>query len=228
LSFVLSILPTPKHRVFSTGFTGLTRLSFPHYSGYLVRSRLVFSPPGGALPAKEDVIPGLLRRFLDFSPALSILLIPSTSHSRVFSTGFAGSTRLSFVLSILPTPKHRMFSTGLTRLSFVLSIVSTTTGTSSAVDWSLPLRGRRSAGAGAVVKRRWSSTIGMGRQRLSGIQRVCYLQDSVIAYQDQAWGAGEILLNHRCTPGTPVDRYRSGYKTYILISRRGEGQGRRG
>jgi len=49
---------------------------------------------------------------------------------------------------------------------------------------------------------------------------VRYLQDNVVAYQDQAWGHGEILLNYRPTPGTPVDRYRSGYKTYILISRR--------
>jgi hypothetical protein len=32
------------------------------------------------------------------------------------------------------------------------------------------------------------------------------MQDNVIAYQDQAWGDGEILLNYRCTPGTPVDR----------------------
>ena len=51
-------------------------------------------------------------------------------------------------------------------------------------------------------------------------QKVRYLQDNVIAYQDQAWGDGEILLNDRCTSGTPVDRYRSGYNTYILISRR--------
>jgi hypothetical protein len=51
-------------------------------------------------------------------------------------------------------------------------------------------------------------------------EKVRYLQDNVIAYQDQAWGDGEILLNYRCSPGTPVDRYRSGYKTYILISRR--------
>ncbi|MEA3375339.1 MAG: hypothetical protein U9R72_03975 [Chloroflexota bacterium] len=51
-------------------------------------------------------------------------------------------------------------------------------------------------------------------------EKVRYLQDNVIAYQDQAWGDGEILLDYRCTPGTPVDRYRSGYKTYILISRR--------
>ena len=46
------------------------------------------------------------------------------------------------------------------------------------------------------------------------------LRDSIIAYQDQAWGDGEILLNYGCTPDTPVDRYRSGYKTRILISRR--------
>ena len=51
-------------------------------------------------------------------------------------------------------------------------------------------------------------------------EKVGYLQNSVIVYQDQAWGDGEFLLNYRCTPGTPVDRYRSGYKTYILISRR--------
>jgi hypothetical protein len=51
-------------------------------------------------------------------------------------------------------------------------------------------------------------------------EKVRYLQDNVIAYQDQAWGDGEILLNYRCAPGIPVDQYRSGYKTYILISRR--------
>jgi hypothetical protein len=51
-------------------------------------------------------------------------------------------------------------------------------------------------------------------------EKVRYLQDNVIAYQDQAWGDGEILINYRCTPGKPVDRYRSGHKTYVLISRR--------
>jgi hypothetical protein len=51
-------------------------------------------------------------------------------------------------------------------------------------------------------------------------EKVRYLQDNVIAYQDQAWGDGEILLNYRCTPGTPVDRYRFGHKTHILVSRR--------
>ena len=42
----------------------------------------------------------------------------------------------------------------------------------------------------------------------------------MIAYQDQAWGDGEILLNDLWTPGTPADRYRSSCKTYILVSRR--------
>ena len=51
-------------------------------------------------------------------------------------------------------------------------------------------------------------------------EKVRYLQDNVIAYQDQAWGDGEVLLNYRCTPGTPVDRYRSSHRTYILVSRR--------
>jgi len=51
-------------------------------------------------------------------------------------------------------------------------------------------------------------------------EKVRYLQDGVIAYQDQAWGDGDILLDYRCAPGKPVDQYRLGHKTYILISRR--------
>jgi len=33
-------------------------------------------------------------------------------------------------------------------------------------------------------------------------EKVRYLQDNVIAYQDQAWGNGEILIDYRCSPGT--------------------------
>ena len=51
-------------------------------------------------------------------------------------------------------------------------------------------------------------------------EQVRYLQDNVIAYQDQAWGDGKILIDYRCKPGTPVDTYRLGHKTHILISRR--------
>lgn len=51
-------------------------------------------------------------------------------------------------------------------------------------------------------------------------EKVRYLQNNIIAFQDQAWGDGKCLVNYRCKPGIPVDRYRSGYKTYILISLR--------
>lgn len=51
-------------------------------------------------------------------------------------------------------------------------------------------------------------------------EKVKYLQNNIIAFQDQAWGDGKILLNYQCKPGVPVDKYRSGYKTHILISLR--------
>jgi hypothetical protein len=55
---------------------------------------------------------------------------------------------------------------------------------------------------------------------LKKYEKVCYLQNNIIAFQDQAWGDGKNLLYYRCTPGVPVDQYRSGYKTQILISLR--------
>ncbi len=51
-------------------------------------------------------------------------------------------------------------------------------------------------------------------------QQVRYLQNNIIAYQDQAWGDGQILRNYRCSPGQSVDRYKLGHKTLILISLR--------
>jgi len=49
-------------------------------------------------------------------------------------------------------------------------------------------------------------------------EKVCYLQNNVIACQDQAWGDGEILVNCRCSPGIPVDVYRSGYRTSLAVN----------
>jgi hypothetical protein len=49
-------------------------------------------------------------------------------------------------------------------------------------------------------------------------EKVRYLQNNVIAYQDQAWGDGQILLDYRSTPGKAVDMYRPGRKTVVLIS----------
>lgn len=58
------------------------------------------------------------------------------------------------------------------------------------------------------------------RARFTKRQRVKYLQNNIIAYQDQAWGNGDILLDYRCSPGRLVDQYRPGHKTYLLISLR--------
>jgi hypothetical protein len=51
-------------------------------------------------------------------------------------------------------------------------------------------------------------------------KRVRYLQDNIIAFQDYGWGDGEILRNYRTSRGKAVDCYRSGFKTYILLSLR--------
>jgi len=49
-------------------------------------------------------------------------------------------------------------------------------------------------------------------------QKVRYLQDNIIAYQDQGWGDGTILLDYQCSPGKAVDRYHFGHKEIVLIS----------
>jgi len=49
-------------------------------------------------------------------------------------------------------------------------------------------------------------------------EKVKYLQDNIIAYQDQAWGDGKILIDYQCKPGKPVDQYTPGKRTFILIS----------
>ena len=49
-------------------------------------------------------------------------------------------------------------------------------------------------------------------------EKVRYLQNNIIAYQDQAWGDGEILKNYYCSPGKAVDFSRPGRKTIILIA----------
>src|SRR5258708_16127239 len=51
-------------------------------------------------------------------------------------------------------------------------------------------------------------------------ERVRFLQDNIIAYQDQAWGDGNIFADYKCSPGKAVDQYREGYRYRILISLR--------
>jgi hypothetical protein len=51
-------------------------------------------------------------------------------------------------------------------------------------------------------------------------QRIKFTQDNVIAYQDNAWGAGNIFADYKCSPGVAVDRYKEGHRYRILISLR--------
>jgi hypothetical protein len=51
-------------------------------------------------------------------------------------------------------------------------------------------------------------------------QRVRFLQDNIIAYQDQAWGDGNLFADYQCSPGVPVDRYQDGNRYRVLISLR--------
>lgn len=58
------------------------------------------------------------------------------------------------------------------------------------------------------------------RAKFSKRELVRYRQNNILAYQDHAWGDGEILLDYRCTPGKVVDRHRPGHRTFLLISLR--------
>ena len=60
------------------------------------------------------------------------------------------------------------------------------------------------------------------KAHFSKSKKVRYLQDNIIAYQDHAWGDGEILLNYTTSVGKLVDQYRAGYKTHLIISLREE------
>ncbi len=50
--------------------------------------------------------------------------------------------------------------------------------------------------------------------------KVKFLQDNVIAYQDYAWGDGDVQVDYKCSPGLVVDRYREGDRWNMLISLR--------
>lgn len=56
--------------------------------------------------------------------------------------------------------------------------------------------------------------------KLQRHQRVKFLQDNVIAFQDHAWGEGEIFADYKVTPGAEVDRYKDGDRWNVLISLR--------
>ncbi len=51
-------------------------------------------------------------------------------------------------------------------------------------------------------------------------QRVKFLQDNIIAFQDRAWGEGEFLSDYHCSPGLVVDKYKDGDRWNVVISLR--------
>lgn len=50
--------------------------------------------------------------------------------------------------------------------------------------------------------------------------KVRFLQDHVIAFQDQVWGDGKALASYKVSPGYIVDQYRDGDRWNVLISLR--------
>lgn len=51
-------------------------------------------------------------------------------------------------------------------------------------------------------------------------QKAKFLQDNILAFQDYAWGEGDIFKHYTCSPGTVVDCYQEGDRWNILISLR--------
>ncbi|MEO1163708.1 MAG: hypothetical protein AAFV98_08000 [Chloroflexota bacterium] len=73
------------------------------------------------------------------------------------------------------------------------------------IDYEVTLHIRDKKGATAVYTKQ---------------QHIRFLQDNIIAFQDKAWGDGEIFADYKCSPGVEVDRYRDGHRYNILISLR--------
>ena len=51
-------------------------------------------------------------------------------------------------------------------------------------------------------------------------QKVKFLQNNIIAFQDHAWGEGDIFAGYKVSPGIVADRYQEGDRWNLLISLR--------
>lgn len=49
-------------------------------------------------------------------------------------------------------------------------------------------------------------------------QKVRFLQNNVIAYEDVAWGEGDIFADYQVSPGVVADKFKEGHRYRILIS----------
>jgi hypothetical protein len=114
-------------------------------------------------------------------------------------------TRLqSWVLALVDLPWVNMV-TDLWKIGKKIIRNLSAEGVYEVIEYELTLELKDNKGERAVFQKR---------------EVVKYLQNYILTYQDQAWGDGEILIGYKCSPGTPVDRYRAGHKTHILISLR--------
>jgi len=51
-------------------------------------------------------------------------------------------------------------------------------------------------------------------------QKIRFLQNNIIAFEDYVWGDGNMMVDYRCSPGVVVDRYREADRWNVLISLR--------
>jgi hypothetical protein len=58
------------------------------------------------------------------------------------------------------------------------------------------------------------------KARFTKRQRVKFSQNNIIAFEDFAWGDGDILADYKCSPGVVVDKYKEGDRWNIVISLR--------
>lgn len=71
------------------------------------------------------------------------------------------------------------------------------------------------------LKLKWELLDSRGHEALYHKRaKVRFLENNVIAYQDMAWGLGDIFADYKCSPGVPVDFYLEGFRYRILISLR--------
>lgn len=85
------------------------------------------------------------------------------------------------------------------------SICSTPSGPYEILDYDATLELTEIEGKKAIFRKR---------------QRVQFLQNNIIAFEDYAWGDGDILVDYKCEPGVVVDRYKEGDRWNLLVSLR--------
>lgn len=115
-------------------------------------------------------------------------------------------SKLAQLLDVLRgVSRADVFSVATLALPFVARFLDRHHGIYEVQDCRMQLELRDARGKSAVLEKRL---------------QVRFAQNNVIAYQDQAWGDGDIFHTYSCRPGFPVDTYRDGHRFRVLISLR--------